>query len=1110
MKEVNYSLLLSAIAALIFTQGCSGETNTPADTTAVHDVETSGQEVTDLAGELPQDLVADTSVDPVDTTPVDLPSDLPADLPPDELVEVVPDAIEQICGDNSCHDDEDCETCPQDCGICTICGDGLCESGQPVETPDSCPEDCGSCGDGVCGIQEAEADHFCATDCAYVCGNGICDSSESTIPEESGYCPPDCGGCGDGCCGYNDLFDPELADCKDQDCGPDCGNGTCDAGEFWETCPVDCGWCGDGICGLVGDGEEPCPEDCVKPCGDGWCNGTENADTCPMDCGPCGDGVCGIAEMKLDNCLLDCPPPCGDGWCQLPENDSSCPADCTCVPECEPDWECGHDKTGCKILCGVCPAGAICMGHSCCVPDSCKGKECGDDGCGGNCGICTPGSACLAGICQDPDCTPDCFDKECGDDGCAGHCGSCDDNLYCTDDACVDGVCQSAPFPLYCVIEDQCFASGSAHPNNPCQRCKTVTSQFSWTQVEDGVLCDGQGICVSGSCCDKTGNCQDKECGSDGCGGTCGSCEPGTGCTDGACLEGEPCQPDCTGKTCGDDGCGGDCGSCSDGLPCTNDFCLFGSCKYTVALLHCAIDEACIPSGAVDAGKTCRKCQPTLEQKDWTTVVDGTLCDDGDLCTTGDNCLAGTCGGAPVSCSDGNPCSLAECISATGCQFTPLEDGTDCGDDKVCFEGACIMVECVDPDPQKEWDGCQDNTITEFQVNDYSEDNQYNPRVSVLPDGGFITVWHSNWQDGSKTGVYGRIFDSYGADVTGEIHISQTTDQDQKKPAVATLTDGRIIVVWDGNGPEDDEGIHGVILTANGTTALPEFTLNEPTGIKDWEVDVVAMAGGSFGVIWSAVSLTPEGAELVGVVYSGEGLPITAEVQLNDVAEDSQMKPRSAVLPNNSYVITWNTQYYGKSDYDALVRIFGSDGSPLTGDVALGLVAAENYQVQPDIALSGTGESSRFGITWTDFKAGDEHHAVMAERFTLDGTSDGGPFQVNSAESGNQVFASIAGHDAGFVVVWCGIEPVNENPYKGIFARQYDVDGNHLGEAIPMNTLPEGAGFQRTDVAAFPDGGFVSVWDSDAKDGDGLGVYALRFSPDGSKCPRETCQTAAK
>jgi hypothetical protein len=66
-------------------------------------------------------------------------------------------------------------------------------------------------------------------------------------------------------------------------------------------------------------------------------------------------------------------------------------------------------------------------------------------------------------------------------------------------------------------------------------------------------------------------NCVNKECGTNGCGGSCGTCVLPRSCIAQKCV----CQPQCNGKTCGDDGCGGVCGTCPNGGPCTTD----GKCE---------------------------------------------------------------------------------------------------------------------------------------------------------------------------------------------------------------------------------------------------------------------------------------------------------------------------------------------------------------------------------------------------------------------------------------------------------------------------------------------------------------------------------------------------
>ncbi len=67
----------------------------------------------------------------------------------------------------------------------------------------------------------------------------------------------------------------------------------------------------------------------------------------------------------------------------------------------------------------------------------------------------------------------------------------------------------------------------------------------------------------------------------------------------------------------------------------------------------------------------------------------------------------------------------------------------------------------------------------------------------------------------------------------------------------------------------------------------------------------------------------------------------------------------------------------------------------------------------------------------------------------------------------------------------------------GIFARRYDASGSAVGDVFRVNSFSTGAQ-SAPAVAAVPEGGFVVVWQSEAQDGDGLGIYARRFGDNGA------------
>lgn len=107
-----------------------------------------------------------------------------------------------------------------------------------------------------------------------------------------------------------------------------------------------------------------------------------------------------------------------------------------------------------------------------------------------------------------------------------------------------------------------------------------------------------------------------------------------------------PCKPDCTGKECGDDGCGGSCRKCSEGAVCAPDNkCCVTACSYNG--FDCGPDFC---------GGSCGDCtQPAvcdlLWQRCCTPVCDGTSCADG-------------CGGeCPGACGTTEYCHNGQCVA---------------------------------------------------------------------------------------------------------------------------------------------------------------------------------------------------------------------------------------------------------------------------------------------------------------------------------------------------------------------------------------------------------------------------------------------------------------
>jgi hypothetical protein len=195
------------------------------------------------------------------------------------------------------------------------------------------------------------------------------------------------------------------------------------------------------------------PDGCQGLCGS--CDLEHTCVAATGTCMPLCEPQCGGRQCGGDGCYGQCPPGC-------PEN-YDCGEDGHCYPACDPfvqckDRDCGSD--GCGGSCGDCP-----QGHSCeplsgkCLATACTGLTakglcredqwlvtCVDDQrVETDCGLVEGGgychynsilgkNECVAG------CLPQCKGRECGDDGCGGLCGICDSGWSCPEGQCAPAV----------------------------------------------------------------------------------------------------------------------------------------------------------------------------------------------------------------------------------------------------------------------------------------------------------------------------------------------------------------------------------------------------------------------------------------------------------------------------------------------------------------------------------------------------------------------------------------------------------------------------------------------------------------------------------------------
>ena len=1035
-----------------------------------------------------------------------------------------------LCDDkNPCTDD----LCDELGGCLFEPNKEACDDADPCTVGDHCDDSQCVGVDAQCGCA-TDADCLPLDDANLCNGTLFCDQSKlpfvcATVPDSQVQCPEPEGV--DAPC-LKAVCMPDTGDCSLE---PDHQGFACndeDACTSGETCQD--GSCAQGLPLNCNDGN-PCTNDsCDQLQG---CQHSFNTLPC-QDGDPCTlNDVCAQGE-----CMGGQPMACND---QNQCTDDSCDPATGCVFK--PNQATCSDFNPCTITdhceAGACvPAGMLdCNDDNLCTNDSCSAQQgcvhtmntapC-DDG-----NACTINDKCANGWClgQGASCEDfnPCTNDSCTqDEGCVHEPNDslCNDGSLCTvGDHCNDGTCQGTQL-LECDDNDPCTDDNC----NPSLGCVHTLNQ---APCNDGDPCTVDDKCGAGLC--KPGitkQCDDNvDCTTDTCDGDCihtpvdaacddanqctaDTCDPVNGCTHtlppGPCDDGDPCTKpdfcqlglclpgpltDCDDKNpCTEDSCDGNqgclhapvAGQCNDGDPCTDgDQCQLGECIGPVPVIcndniPCTVDS-CVP------------------MEGCSFLPDDALCDNDNLCTT-DTCSPDTgCeyGPAPGPC-DGGQCVDGECVLDCVSQCAGKECGADgCdGDCGKCLAGFnCVAGKCLEPGSIEcndgndiLWDGCTAGKISEFRVNTFTPGEQTYPDVAGLPGGGYVVVWASYDQDGEYMGIYGQRFANDGAFLGEEFQVNTYTTSYQNLPAVASIGQGRFMVVWQSaNQDGSSYGIYSQRYNSDGTPLGGEFRVNSQTSQDQTSAAIAGLDDGSAYVAFRSYP-DGNGYGVFGRRVSPDGVPLDSDKVLNSYTTNTQDYP-ALTSHAGGFVAVWQSYEQDTSNWGVYGRRLGTDGSFNGPEFKIHTYTPSDQQL-PSVAAAADGS---FVSVWQSYNEDGSGLGVYCQRFTPDATKIKNPFRVNTYIVSHQERPDVASWpDGRFVVVWAS--HAQDGDGSGIYGQMYNVDGTPSGTEFQVNTYTAYTQYY-SEVTTLDGAGFVVTWNSQAQDDSVSGVFAQRYDTAGNK-----------
>lgn len=398
---------------------------------------------------------------------------------------------------------------------------------------------------------------------------------------------------------------------------------------------------------------------------------------------------------------------------------------------------------------------------------------------------------------------------------------------------------------------------------------------------------------------------------------------------------------------------------------------------------------------------------------------------------------------------------------------------------------------------------------SELQVNEYTTGTQRTAAVAVDGDGGFVVAWESFGSYGSDTSlssVQARRYDGVGVPLGGQFQVNEYTTAEQFEPAVAIDPFGGFVVAWASFGSPGSDGSNVSVQArrydAAGNPVGPQFQVNTYTLNGQGEPAVGVDAIGEFVVVWTSAGSAGtdgSGTSIQAQRYGADGDPVGLEFQVNADTTGNQSRPAIAVGADGGFVVVWESDSAGPGDPSPLglrARRFAADATPLGAELQVNALTS-GQQVWPAVGLAADGG---FVVAWqSDVSAGGDTSAtsIQVRRFDVAGTPLGVELQANDFTSGAQRYPALAVEaDGSFVVAWDSDgSPGDDQSFWSTQARAFGAAGEPWGGQFEVNGYTS-YGQVRPSVAVDGDSDFVVAWESSGSfgtDDSGPSIQARRY-----------------
>lgn len=362
----------------------------------------------------------------------------------------------------------------------------------------------------------------------------------------------------------------------------------------------------------------------------------------------------------------------------------------------------------------------------------------------------------------------------------------------------------------------------------------------------------------------------------------------------------------------------------------------------------------------------------------------------------------------------------------------------------------------------------------EYKVTGSIVGDQINPRVAADSSRG-ILVWQDNATDEVGLGISAQLMDGTFAPTMGSFRVNAQGADDQENPSVSLLNNGGAAFVWQG-GKQGAQKIYARFLTSTNTFATSDVPVSSYDG-NQIDPRMTVLANGAVAVAYASEG---QDGSMMGVYaqqLTATGEKQGAEFRVNQYALFNQRTPAISALSGGNYVVAWiSEQQRETNSVDVMARIFTPEGKAVGNEFRVN--TETNVCANP--ALAGTVDggfvvawSQNNGFTRKDGNISSNSWDIVARSFDAQGKAVTGSLSVNSTTYGDQYAPQLSARGADVMAVWTSMG--QDGSWEGVYGRVLNNAGVFVSEEVPVNTTYKSKQF-RPSIATDGENQFLVVW----------------------------------